>query len=62
MEEPITRSDLFDLGLRGEGVRVVELGLGLVSEAWLGFDSWLLLATVGEGEGDLVKNEVIWRC
>jgi len=40
-------------------VRVVELGLGLESESWLGFGFWLVLARVGEGDGVLVKNEVI---
>jgi len=59
MEAPITRRDLLGVGLRGEGVRVVELGLGLGSEAWLGSDFWLVLGRVGEGEGVLVKKEVI---
>lgn len=43
------------------GVGLLGLGLGLVCEMLLGFSFGLVLERVeeGEGEADLVKNEVI---
>lgn len=67
----MTRRDFLGLDWRGDGVVGLGLGLGLglrlELELGFGFEFDLLgfnLEIVGEGDGelDLEKKEVIWRC
>lgn len=48
--------------LQGEGVEGLELELGLRSEMESGLGFRLEGIEEGEGEIDLEKKEVIWRC
>lgn len=64
----MTRRDFLGLDWRGDGVVGLGLGLGIQLELGLAvgseFDLLVNLEIVGDGDGelDLEKKEVIWRC
>lgn len=65
----MTRRDFLGLDWRGDGVVGLGLGLGVRLELELGFGSefdslGFNLEILGDGDGelDLEKKEVIWRC